>query len=136
MKAVTTLLTTPTLLTAKIVINMRNTSIMIEPEVPRSKTEPAKEELIEPEKTDESNAIKAKAPIGIKYLTLGNSIVPVESTDDKKMAKIATKPVAKSVILATYKPTPLTGTKKTGNRKTKTDKIIPSFLTSRLLEVF
>ena len=130
------LLTVPTLLTAKTVINKRNTSIMIEPEVPRSKTEPAKEELIEPEKTDESNATKAKTPIGIRYLALGNSIMPVESTDDKKMAKIATKPVAKKVILATYKPTPLTGTKKIGNRKTKIDKIVPSFLTSKLLEVF
>ena len=33
------------------------------------------------------------------------------------MAKIATKPVANKVILATYKPTPATGIKKTGKRK-------------------
>jgi hypothetical protein len=66
----------------------------------------------------------------MRYLTLGISITPVESTEDKKTAKIATKPVASSVILATYKFTPTAGIKKTGKRKTKTDKITHIFFTN------
>ena len=110
-------------------MNKRKTNISNEPEVPKSKTDPTIEELIEPEKTEDTKAIKGKIAKGIKYLALGISTIPLERTEDKKTAKIVTRPVAKRVILATYKLIPSTGTKKTGKRNTKPAKIKPNFLT-------
>lgn len=134
MKAETTLPTTPMLLIATTVIKAAKTSITIEPEVPRSNTEPATERPMAPENADDTKAITANSASGIKYFALGISMTPVERTDDRNMAKIATKPVAKSVILATYKLTPKTGMKNTGNKKTKTERMTPSFLTNTLTE--
>jgi len=135
-KAKTTLFTTPTLFIATIVMKVANTNIKIEPEVPRSNTVPATEALIVPESIDEISAITAKRESGIRYLALGISITPVERTAERNTANIATSPVARSDILATYKLTELAGMKNTGNKKTKTERMTPSFLTNKLPELF
>ena|SRR3989344_3561752 len=130
------LFTTPTLFTTIAVINIRKTSITIEPEVPISNTDPAIERFIDPERAEETKEITANNPIGNRYLALGISITPVVKTDDKKKANITTRPVAKSVILATYELTQLIGTKNTGKRKTKTASIIPDLLINAFPELF
>ena len=134
MNTETTLPTTPILLAESIVRNSAKTSIKIEPEVPRSNIEPTIEELIYPEKAEETRLTTANRNTGKRYLALGISITPVERTDDKKIANITTKPVAKRVIFATYKSIPATGTKKTGKRQIKVARIIPNFLISKFPE--
>jgi hypothetical protein len=111
-------------------MNMAKTSIRIEPEVPKSNVVPIMEAPMAPEKAEDTKAATANKLIGIRYLTFGISMMPVERTDERKTAKIATRPVAKSVILAAYKLTELAGTKNTGRRKTKTERIRPNFFTN------
>lgn len=134
MKAEMVLLASPVFLTAIIVKNREKTIMTIEAEVPKSKTDPTTEDLIDPEKTEDASATTAKAPIGIRYLTFGISIIPTERTDDRKKASMATSPVARRVTFAAYKPTESAGTKNSGNRNTKHERMIPNFLVNTLSE--
>lgn len=135
MKAEMALLASLIFLAAIIVKNKEKTIITIEPEVPKSKTDPIMEDLIDPERAEETSAIAAKVPIGIRYLTFGISIIPVERTEDRKKASMATRPVARRVTFAAYKPTESAGTKNSGSKNMKHERMIPNFLVNMFSEL-
>ena len=96
----------------------KSESIKNEPEVPKSKTTPATDFDIAPEKKEEISAKSGNSATGIRNFDLGKDIFPVERVLPKKAPKNTTITVAKKTTLTEYKDRKILGKNITGVRKT------------------
>lgn len=116
-------------LDANIAMKNRSESIKSEPEVPKSKTTPATDFDIAPEKKEDIRAKSGNRATGIRNFDLGKDIFPVERVFPKNAPRNTTIIVAKKATLTEYKDKKklginIRGVKKTNNKR-QYSKIFP-----------